>query len=86
MTTFYPPVLCRGHSFFGKNDSNRENAFHFCNFELKAIFTIFGGFVPFCNFLMRSGFNIVFFLISHNFVHNAHCFKMKIYEKNEWTK
>ena len=38
-----PPVLCRGHSFGGKNDSNCENAFHFCDFGLESDFQYDGG-------------------------------------------
>ncbi len=50
MNTFYPPILCRGHSFEGKNAQNGENAFHFYNFKLKAIFKAAGESVPFCNY------------------------------------
>ena len=73
MTTFYPPVLCRGHSFFGKNDSNRENAFHFCNFKTESDFQNNRGKVYRFVTILTSEVdeNIVFFLISHNFVQAA---------------
>ncbi|EDP20898.1 hypothetical protein FAEPRAM212_02224 [Faecalibacterium prausnitzii M21/2] len=38
MNTFYPPILCRGHSFEGKNGPNGENAFHFYNFKAESDF------------------------------------------------
>ena len=38
MTTFYPPILCRGHSFERKNDPNGENTFHFYDFKIESDF------------------------------------------------
>ena len=73
MTTFYPPVLCRGHSFEGKNGPNCENAFHFCNFKTESNFQNSRGEVyRFVTILTsKADENIVFFLISHNFVQAA---------------
>ena len=38
MTTFCPPLLCRGHSFGRKNASNCENDFHFYNLGSESCF------------------------------------------------
>ena len=73
MNTFYPPILCRGHSFEGKNAQNGENDFHFYNFITESDFQSSGGkayrFVTILTSKVDE--NIVFFLISHNFVQAA---------------
>lgn len=72
MNTFYPPILCRGHSFEGKNAPNSENAFHFYNFKAESDFQNSRGKCTICNYLTsKVDENIVFFLISHNFVQTA---------------
>ena len=73
MNTFYPPILCRGHSFEGKNTPNSENAFHFYNFKAESDFQSNRGKVYCFVTILTSKVdeNIVFFLISHNFVQTA---------------
>ena len=50
MTTFYPPVLCRGHSFGGKMIQIMKMLFIFTILKLKAIFKMAKESVPFCNY------------------------------------
>lgn len=49
MTTFYPPVLCRGHSFGGKMAQKVKMIFNFDFLSLKTIFNIAEESAPFCN-------------------------------------
>ena len=50
MNTFYPPILCRGHSFEGKNAQIVKMLFIFTILKLKVIFRTAGESVPFCNY------------------------------------
>ena len=50
MTTFYPPVLCRGHSFLEKTIQIVKMLFIFAILKLKAIFKAAAESVPFCNY------------------------------------
>ena len=50
MTTFYPPLLCRGHSFGGKTLQIVKMLFIFMFLELKVIFKMAAESVPFCNY------------------------------------
>ena len=50
MTTFCPPLLCRGHSFDGKTAQIVKMLFIFAVLKLKAIFKPAVESVPFCNY------------------------------------
>lgn len=50
MNTFYPPILCRGHSFEGKTAQMVKMLFIFTISKLKVIFRATGESVPFCNY------------------------------------
>lgn len=50
MTTFCPPLLCRGHSFDEKTAQMVKMLFIFVVLKLKAIFKEVVESVPFCNY------------------------------------
>ena len=50
MNTFYPSVLCRGHSFLEKTIQIVKMLFIFTILRLKVIFKTTVESVPFCNY------------------------------------